>query len=230
MKSLFLILALGATAFAQTPSGAAHPSASKAPAPHKASTAAPAAVSLLRPSTLRAIAPATFNAKFATTKGDFVVHVTRSWAPKGADRFYNLVKNGFFTDCAFFRYVPNFIVQFGVSPDPRIARAWQTANLTDDPLVHSNTAGTVVFANAGANTRTTQLFINLVDNTRQLDPPQQVGFSPFGQVTSGMDVVQNLYSGYGERPDQTLMTNQGKAYLEKNFPKLDTIKSATIVP
>lgn len=191
----------------------------------------------MNPASLREQAPATFKAKFTTTKGDFVIQVTRAWAPRGADRFYNLVKSGFFNDCSFFRYVPGFIVQFGIPADPKITQAWQRANILDDPLKHSNTPGTVVFANGGPNTRTTQLFINLADNTRGLDPPAQVGFSPFGEVVQGMDVVKSLYSGYGELsdmggrgPSQGPIQMQGKPYLEKNFPKLDSIKTATIVP
>jgi len=197
-----------------------------------AQTPAPAP-SLMNPASLNEQAPASFKAKFTTTKGDFVVQVTRAWAPRGADRFYNLVKSGFFTDAAFFRYVPGFIVQFGMPADPKVGAAWHNATIPDDLIKHSNTAGTVVFANAGANTRTTQLFINLVDNTSQLDPPRQVGFSPFGEVISGMDVVKGLYSGYGEAPQQNgpqSISAQGKAYLYKNFPKLDSIKTATIVP
>jgi len=175
--------------------------------------------------------------KLDTTKGEVIVDVTRASSPRGADRFYNLVKSGFFTDASFFRYHPGFIVQFGMPADPKVGRAWNNATILDDPLKHSNTAGTVVFANGGANTRTTQLFINLADNGRGLDPPAQVGFSPFGEVVQGMDVVQKLYSGYGEipsqggsGPDPNRIGAEGKAYLDKNFPKLDSIKTATIVP
>jgi peptidyl-prolyl cis-trans isomerase A (cyclophilin A) len=198
--------------FAQTP----------APAPNAA---------LMNPASLKEQAPATFKVKFTTTKGDFTVNVTRAWAPHGADRFYNLVKSGFFTDNAFFRYVAGFIIQSGMSPDPKVTRAWQNATIPDDPIKHSNTEGTLVFAKTPApNSRTTQLFINIADNTHQLDPPYQQGFSPFGEITSGMDVVRKLYGGYGEGPEQGMITTQGKAYLDKNFPKLDSIKSATIVP
>jgi peptidyl-prolyl cis-trans isomerase A (cyclophilin A) len=194
--------------FAQTP----------APAPNAA---------LMHPASLTAQAPASFKVKLTTTKGDIIVQVTRAWAPKGADRFYNLVKNGFFTDAAFFRYVSGFIVQFGIPADPKVAAAWRTANIPDDPVTQPNAPGTLVFATAGANTRTTQLFINLADNTRGLSPQ---GFAPFGKVTQGMDVVTKLYSGYGESPDQNQIQAQGKAYLDKSFPKLDSIKSATIEP
>ncbi|MGH9736976.1 MAG: peptidylprolyl isomerase [Candidatus Acidiferrales bacterium] len=181
---------------------------------------------LLHPDTLQAKAPDVYDVKFDTTRGDFVVQVTRAWAPIGADRFYNLVKHGYFTGAAFFRVVPGFIVQFGLSADPAVNRVWRSANIKDDPVTQSNKRGTLTFATAGPNTRTTQLFINFADNAG-LD---RQGFAPFGLVTSGMDVVDKLYSGYGERPDQGAITTQGAAYLEKNFPKLDTIKSATIVP
>jgi len=180
---------------------------------------------LLQPASLNEKAPDVYAVKFTTTKGDFVVTVTRAWAPLGADRFYNLVKHQFFTDAAFFRVVPGFIVQFGISANPQVARAWQNATIKDDKVTQSNKAGTVTFATAGPNTRTTQLFINFGNNTF-LDSQ---GFSPFGQVTEGMDVVQKIYSGYGESPDQGLIQSQGKAYLDKSFPKLDTIKSAVIV-
>jgi peptidyl-prolyl cis-trans isomerase A (cyclophilin A) len=179
---------------------------------------------LLHPSDLKGKAPEVYDVKFSTPKGDFVVEVVRSWAPQGADRFYNLVKHGFYNDAAFFRIVPGFVVQFGLSADPAVNRAWHNADIKDDPVTQSNKVGYLTFATAGPNTRTTQVFINLGDNSG-LD---RQGFAPFGRVTSGMDVVQNLYSGYGEQPDQGAITNQGKAYTEKNFPKLDTIKSATI--
>lgn len=180
---------------------------------------------LLQPASLTEKAPDTFDVKFATAKGDFTVRVTRAWAPLGADRFYNLVKHGFFTDAAFFRVVPGFIIQFGLSADPAVNRVWRSANIKDDPVTQSNKPGYITFATAGPNTRTTQLFINFGSNGF-LDSQ---GFSPFGQVTSGMDIVQKLHSGYGERPDQGSITTQGKAYLDKNFPNIDSIKSATVV-
>jgi peptidyl-prolyl cis-trans isomerase A (cyclophilin A) len=181
---------------------------------------------LLHPATLKTKAPDVFEVKFATTKGDFVVQVTRAWAPFGADRFYNLVKHGFYNDAYFFRIVPNFVVQFGLSGDPAVNKVWADANIKDDPVTQSNRPGYLTFATAGPNTRTTQLFINL-GNNGGLDGQ---GFAPFGMVTAGMDVVQKLYSGYGERPDQHLITTQGKAYIEKNFPDIDSIKTATVVP
>jgi peptidyl-prolyl cis-trans isomerase A (cyclophilin A) len=209
MKALILLLVSGSVMLAQAPP----PAPAAAPAPN-----------LMNPSTLKATAPDLYRVKFATTHGDFVVEVHRAWAPLGADRFYNLVVNNFFTDAAFFRYVPNFIVQFGLPANPAIGRVWQSANIKDDPVKHGNTKGTLVFATAGPNTRTTQFFINFADNT----PLDAQGFAAFGQVVSGMNIAEGLYSGYGEKPDQGAITTQGKAYIDKNFPKLDSIKSATI--
>jgi peptidyl-prolyl cis-trans isomerase A (cyclophilin A) len=188
-------------------------------------------ISLLNPSFFKEHAPATFKAKFTTTKGDFVVEVTRAWAPLGADRFYNLVKNHFFDGAAFFRVLPGFVAQFGLNAKPEISRVWASATIKDDPVTQSNLEGYLTFATAGPNTRTTQLFINLADN-RNLDG---MGFSPFGKVIEGMDVVQQFYSGYGEGapgghgPDQGRVTNEGKEYLDKDFPLLDSIKTAVIV-
>jgi peptidyl-prolyl cis-trans isomerase A (cyclophilin A) len=179
----------------------------------------------MNPAALNEPAPAIYRVKFATTAGDFGVEVSRAWAPLGADRFYNLVKNNFFTDVAFFRYVPGFIVQWGIPADPKVASAWCSAKIPDDSWKKSNSRGTITFATGGPFTRTTQVFINLKDNSF-LDSQ---GFTPFGAVTEGMDVVQRLYSGYGEKPDQSSIQKQGKAYLDKKFPKLDTIKSATIL-
>jgi len=176
-------------------------------------------------------APATFKAKFVTTKGEFVIQVNRAWAPKGADRFYNLVSNGFFDGVRFFRVVADFMVQFGIHGDPKVSAAWRGATIPDDDVVMSNRRGFVSYAMAGPGTRTTQLFINLVDNTR-LD---QMKFAPFGQVVEGMDVVDQIYAGYGDGPPQGAGPNQselqksGNAYLDANFPKLDSIGTAIIV-
>jgi peptidyl-prolyl cis-trans isomerase A (cyclophilin A) len=180
------------------------------------------------PSKLTEKAPETFKAQFDTTKGRFTVEVTRSLAPNGADRFYNLVHSGYFTDIAFFRVIPGFMCQFGIHGDPNVSAKWRDANITDDPVKGSNTRGTITFATAGPNTRTTQLFINFADNT-SLDGQ---GFSPFGKVTDGMDVVDKINSEYGENPPETQgrVQNEGNAYLKKAFPNLDYIKSATILP
>ncbi len=184
------------------------------------------------PAKLTAEAPATFQAQFDTTKGKFTVEVTRALAPKGADRFYNLVRSGYFKDIAFFRVIPGFMCQFGVHGDPAVAAKWREAAITDDPVKGSNTRGAITFATAGPNTRTTQLFINFGDN-HNLDA---MGFAPFGKVVAGMDVVDKINSEYGEGaprgrgPRQDRIQNEGNAYLKKDFPNLDYIKSVTIVP
>src|SRR5437016_2220772 len=170
-------------------------------------------------------APPVFKARFETSKGTFVMEVHRDWAPLGADRFYNLVKNGFYDDTRFFRVVPNFMVQFGINGDPAIASSWQNANLKDDPGgKQSNKKGYVTFATRGKDTRTTQVFINFKDNGF-LDAQ---GFTPFGEVTSGMDVVEKITDQYGEKPNQGSIQQQGNAYLKAQFPKLDYVKKATI--
>jgi peptidyl-prolyl cis-trans isomerase A (cyclophilin A) len=182
---------------------------------------------LMSPASLTAKAPEVFQAKFETTKGTFVIEVTRAWAPQGADRFYNLVMNGFYDGCRFFRVMSGFMAQFGLSGDPKINAAWRDARIKDDPVKQSNKRGYVSYAMAGPNTRTTQLFINYADRNAGLDGQ---GFSPFGKVSEeGMKVVDALYSSYGETPDQGSIHMQGNAYLEKNFPKLDYIKSAVVV-
>ncbi len=209
------------------PSGSSASGSSTAPA-HKTTTTGTTAThtdpALLHPASLKAQAPSEYDVKFVTSAGDFVVHVKRDSAPLGADRFWNLVKHGFFNNAAFFRVVPGFVVQFGLSANPAVNKAWDNAKIQDDPVKESNHMGTLTFATAGAGTRTTQLFINLAENPR-LD---QMGFSPFGTITSGMDVVQKIYAGYGEQPDQGEITDKGKAYLDKNFPKLDVIKATVI--
>lgn len=179
---------------------------------------------LKTPASLKEQAPAKYNVKFDTSAGAFTVEVTRAWAPHGADRFYNLVKNGYYNECRFFRVVPGFMVQFGINGDPALNRAWQTARIPDDPAKESNTRGNITFATAGPGTRTTQVFINYKDN----DFLNAQGFAPFGKVTSGMDVVDKIYSGDAEKPNQTQIQAQGNAYLKASFPKLDYIKTATI--
>ncbi len=182
------------------------------------------------PAALNEQAPAVYKAKFDTSKGPFVIEVNRDWAPRGADRFYNLVKNGFFNNARFFRVIEGFMVQFGINADPNIAGVWRDADIKDDPVKQSNRRGMITFATGGPNTRTTQVFINFADNA----PLDGQGFSPFGKVVSGMEVVDSFYGGYGEGapngngPDQGRVQAQGNAYLEKDFPKLDFIKTATI--
>lgn len=177
-------------------------------------------------------APATFKARFQTSKGDFVIEAHRDWAPQGVDRFYNLVKNGFYDDVRFFRVLKNFMAQFGINGDPKVSSVWRTAAIQDDPVKAQNTRGMVSYAMAGPNTRTTQLFINYRDNSRGLDPQ---GFSPIGEVIEGMDVVDNLYGDYGEGapagngPEQGRVQTQGNEYLKAEFPNLDYVIKATIV-
>ena len=200
-----------------------------APSQKPAASASHGDTGLLHPAMLKAKAPDVYEATFTTSKGDFVVQVTRSWAPNEADRFYNLVKHGYFNGVEFFRVVPGFVVQFGLTGSPAVNKAWENANIKDDPVAQTNAAGTITFAQTGSpNSRSTQVFINLGDNAG-LDHSGQ-GFAPFGKILSGMDVVQSLYSGYADQPTnhQDEITNQGNAYLQKNFPKLDSIKSAKI--
>jgi len=180
---------------------------------------------LRNPAVLTEQAPATFQAAFDTSKGRFVVDVHRDWAPIGADRFYNLVKGGFFDDVRFFRVIPGQLAQFGMHGDPTVQEAWRDAVVEDDPVNHGNTRGAVSFASRGPNTRTTQLFINLRDNS----PYDRLGFAPFAEVVTGMDVVDRLYSGYQERPDQGLIDAEGNAYLMREFPDLDYINKAAII-
>jgi peptidyl-prolyl cis-trans isomerase A (cyclophilin A) len=171
-----------------------------------------------------AAVPATFTVNFDTTKGPVVVQVHRDWAPIGADHFAELVKSGYFDGCRFFRVVPGFVVQFGLAADPAVTRKWKAPSLRDDPVKQHNVRGTLVYATAGPNTRTTQLFINLGDNSR-LDAD---GFAPFGVVTKGMGAVDAIFPGYGEAPQQPLIESQGNGYLEPKFPKLDYVRKATI--
>jgi len=183
------------------------------------------AASLKNPASLKETAPATYRANFDTSAGAIVIEVHRDWAPLGADRFYNLVKNGFFDNARFFRVVPNFMVQFGMNGDPAVTAAWQGATLKDEPTKETNKKGYVTFAKTGApNSRGTQVFINFKDNGF-LDSQ---GFAPFGQVVSGMDVAEKITSQYGESPNQGRITVEGNAYLTKEFPKLDYIRKATI--
>ena len=183
---------------------------------------------LLRAALLKDKAPDTFQVKFTTTRGDFVVAVTRAWAPIGADRFYNLVKHHYYDNASFFRVVPNFVVQFGLSAYPPVSAAWSKANINDDPVTQSNKRGYLTFATAGPNTRTTQVFISLKDNAG-LD---RQGFAPFGVVEGqGMKVVDMFYDQYGDNagPDQGQIEKEGKAYLDKGWPKLDSIKTAALI-
>ncbi len=185
---------------------------------------------LYTPKRLTETAPRTFRARFETSAGVFVVGVHRDWAPLGADRFYNLVKNGFYDDTRVYRVLPDFMAQFGMNGDPHVNMAWKNAILVDDPVVESNGRGRVAFAKGGANSRTTEVFVSLRDNA-SLD---ERGFAPFGEVVEGMDVVDAFYTGYGdgpprgEGPYQAQVQVQGNAYLDASFPELTRIVRATV--
>ena len=220
MTRVFTVLALAAMIAA--PAAAQTPAAPAAKAP--AAPAAQTKRSLMNPASLDEQAPANYRVRFDTSAGEFIVTVTRAWAPNGADRFYNLVKNGFYDGARFFRVVPNFMVQFGINGDPAIQRNWVNANIKDDPAgVKSNAKGYITFANRGPNTRSTQVFINYKDNAF-LDKQ----FMPFGEVTTGMSAVEKINAAHREEPDQGQIQTNGNAYLNKAFPKLDFIKKATI--
>jgi len=226
--------ALGFATLAQTPAAAPKSSSQHTTATKKPATTGTAATrstydrALLHPALLKDKAPDTYVVKFVTTRGDFTVTVTRSLAPLGADRFYNLVKHHFYDNAVVFRAVPNFVTQFGISSYPAVSAAWKKTEIKDDPVSGTNKKGSIVFATAGPNTRTTQVFINLKDNSF-LD---KTGFAPFGTVDGdGMKVVEMFYDQYGDSAgiDQEQIEKTGKPYLDKSFPKLDVIKSATII-
>lgn len=172
-----------------------------------------------------------YRVDFETSQGTFTVEVNPDWAPKGAERFRELVEAGYYDDCRFFRVVEGFMVQFGMNGDPKVNSEWKAKTIQDDPVTQSNTRGMVTFATAGPNTRTTQVFINFGDNAF-LD---RQGFAPFGKVVEGMDVVDRLYAEYGDGPpsgqgpDQSSIAQRGNAYLKNTFPDLDYIKKATVV-
>ena len=210
---------------AETPAAAPAemPAAAAAPAPKVGLDKA-----LLSPALLKETAPEKYEVKFVTTRGEFTLEVTRAWAPLGADRFYNLVRHHFYDNASFFRVVPGFVMQFGLSGAPAVSAAWKKTEIKDDPVTQSNKRGYITFATAGPNTRTTQVFISLKDNAR-LDG---MGFAPFGVVEgNGMNVVEMMYEGYGDDagPDQDQIEKQGTSYLKKGWPKLDYITLATIV-
>jgi peptidyl-prolyl cis-trans isomerase A (cyclophilin A) len=214
--SLLIVLGLVAACSEKSPPPKAVDSTAAKPA-----TAAPPPA----PAVTDEHAPTTFRVRFETSKGPFVVELTRGWAPLGVDRFHHLVKEGYFQDVRFFRVIPGFIAQFGVHGDPAINAKWKDQLIADDPVTESNKRGTLVFATAGPNTRSNQLFINLVDNV-QLNAG---GFTPIGRVVEGMAVVDKIYGGYGDTPDQTRLGVEGNKYVLGTFPKLDYIKSVTIL-
>lgn len=189
--------------------------------------------SLDKPESLTEKAPDLYRARFVTSRGEFVIEVHRDWAPIGADRFYNLVKAGYYNDTRFFRVVRGFMAQIGIHGKPELNAIWRDQRIQDDPVKKSNMRGFVSFATAGPATRTTQFFINYSDANSRLDA---MGFAPFGQVTSGMDVVDALYAEYGEGapqgrgPNQGRIQAEGNAYLMRDFPQLDYVKEASILP
>lgn len=205
-------------------------SAEGAPVPPRAPVVK---ASLDQPQTLKEKASDVYRARFSTSKGDFIIEVHRDWAPLGADRFYNLVKNGFYNETRFFRVVRGFMAQIGISGKPELNAIWREQQIPDDPVKKSNLRGYVSFATAGPGTRTTQFFINYADQNSRLDT---MGFAPFGQVISGMEVADALYAEYGEGapqgrgPAQDRLQNEGNAYLLREFPQLDYVKEATILP
>ncbi len=236
--AIVVVLIFGSISFAQvpatTPAPATKPKTSTPTATKPATAAKPATTpasydhALLKPALLKDQAPATYQVKFDTSRGEFTITVTRAWAPLGADRFYNLVKHHYFDNAHFFRVLPNFVAQFGIHANPSVTAAWEKATIKDDPHSQSNKKGTITFATAGPNTRTTQLFINLKDNA-SLDSQ---GFTPFGAVDGdGMKVVNLLYDQYGDSAgmDQEAITKGGKKYIDTKWPRLDIIKSATLV-
>ncbi len=173
-------------------------------------------------------APDSFDVTMETTVGPITLRSRRAWAPNGVDRFHRLVSEGFFNDVRFFRVVPGFVVQFGLSGDPKATATWEAAPIQDDSVRTTNRRGTLVFARAGQNTRTSQLFFNLVDNGMMLDMADGFGFPPIAEITSGIESMDRIFAEYGEAPDQGQIMARGNAYLKEAFPKLDGIVSAKV--
>jgi len=198
--------------------------------PQAAAPAVEASSPLLAPDSLIETAPDMYRVLFETSVGTIVVQVNRAWAPNGADRFYNLVKNGYYDDTRFYRVVEGFMAQFGLKGVPAVDQAWRDAKFPDDPFTQSNKRGTITFAHAGTDTRTTQVFFNFKDNTH-LD---ESGFTPFGEVVEGLDVMDEIYSGYGELPpagngpDYAKAWVQGNTYLDQEFPEMTKVLSAKL--
>lgn len=209
--------------------------ATGAATPHKTATSAYDRA-LLRPALLAAKAPATYKVRFITTKGDFVITVTRAWSPLGADRFYNLARHHFYDNASFFRALKGFVVQWGISAYPPVSAAWSHAPIKDEAVVQGNKKGYVTFAKGGPDSRTTEVFINLRDNNVEPNNLDRMGFAAFGEVTEGIDVVEQLYNGYGDGADmggngplQEKIEKVGKSYLDKDFPLLDSIKATELI-
>ncbi len=223
------VLLFAARSFAQTSTTPAKPKSSTSTTAHK-STASAYDRTLLKPTLLKETAPATYQVKFDTTRGEFTVTVHRDWAPNGADRFYNLVKHHYYDGARIYRVIPNFVAQFGINAHPPVNAAWAKATIKDDPVTQKNLRGTLTFAKTSQpNSRTTEIFINLKDNTG-LDSQ---GFAPFAVVDDkGINVVEMFYDQYPDPAgagEQPAMEKGGEQYIATKFPKLDTIKSATIV-
>jgi peptidyl-prolyl cis-trans isomerase A (cyclophilin A) len=221
MRSFATLVGFAAVALA---AGCADKTADRSSSSTDSSAPASSADVSSGPSATPIAAPDSFRVTFETSRGPFVVQVNRAWAPRGADRFYELVRAGFYDDDRFFRVVPRFVAQFGINDKPKINDAWDAKRIVDDSVRHTNARGTLVFASEGLNTRSHQVFINLADNGR-LDALQ---FAPIGQVIDGMSAVDSLYSGYGEQPDQQFIQTLGNSYLSRMFPKLDYVKTARI--
>jgi peptidyl-prolyl cis-trans isomerase A (cyclophilin A) len=232
-RQVFFPIVIAAAAFLAVSIPALPGNASESAQSDPASTLGDRHPALLDPSLATERAPDTFRVKLETTKGDVVILVNRGWAPNGADRFYNLVEIGYFEDVAFFRAIKAFMVQAGFHGDPKVNAVWSQARIDDDPIMQPNKRGMVTFAQPSApNARTTQFFINTVDN----DYLEQYGsFAPFGKVISGMEVVDEIYTGYGEGaprgrgPSQAAIAQDGNAYLKSSFPQLDYIVRATVI-
>lgn len=222
MRHALLIWMLALAAMAQTPS-------SKAPASKAAPKVAAKAkgADLLNPSSLRLKPPAVFITRLETTKGNIDIRVVRNWAPNGVERFYNLVMAGFYDNNYFFRAL-DFMVQFGIPSRPEVAKAWDDRTIFDDRVIQSNKRGFVTFASTGQpNSRSTQIFINKLDRNSYLDA---LKFAPFGEVVAGMEVVDQIYTGYGEDSNrQYEITNEGEAFIKKYFPRLDRIIKASVI-
>lgn len=233
LRRLAVLAALSLAACAGPAERASQPPAAPPPEPESVVTLpvpADPSPALLSPESANEKAPDAFKVRFETTKGPFTVAVTRAWSPIGADRFYNLVKRGYYDDVAFFRVLPGFMAQTGIHGHPAVNAKWRAAGVLDDIREKSNTRGRVTFATSGPDSRTTQIFFNYGDNSR-LDG---MGFTPFGEVVEGMEALDALYGGYGEGyprgagPDQGRIQAEGNAYLRAEFPKLDYIKSARL--
>jgi len=236
--AFLLVATLPAVSQAPAPSAAPKPKSATGTTAKPTTAAKPAYdKALLKPALLKDKAPDSFQVKFETTRGDFTVTCTRSWAPNGVDRFYNLVKHHYFDGARFFRVVPGFVAQFGISAYPPVNAAWDKATIQDDPVTQKNKRGTLTFAKTGApNSRTTQIFINLRDNSSEnratATSLDAMGFAPFAVVDEkGMNVVEMMYDQYGDSAgmDQQPIEKGGEAYIAQKYPKLDTIRTAYLI-